>query len=159
MIFNFIFVRIALLALSRIVVARIYFSLAYSDYRNATLIYNACKFKRAAESILFDETIWDEARKNGEAVSRELVDRAVERSDVTVFLVGEKSYLNKWCQYALQVSVKNEKGVFGIYLPNQMSRGKGDWITRKNFPIYEWDSNSLHGWIIKAIQKSLTKAS
>ena len=89
------FVRIALLALSRIVVARIYFSLAYSDYRNGTLIYNACKYKRAAESIFFDESIWNEARKKGDAASRELIDRSVERSDVTVFLVGEKTYVNK----------------------------------------------------------------
>lgn len=139
--------------------SRVYFSFNYSDYKNANIINNACKFKNAARSIFFTESIWNGAHKKGNAALAELVDEAVVRTDLTVLLVGRNTASSKWCQYALQKSIENKKRIFGIYLPNQMQRGQAEWLTGKGFPVYEWDSNSLKTWIITAIQKSITKAS
>ena len=139
--------------------SRVYFSFNYADYKNADIINNACKFKNAARSIYFTESIWTGALKKGDAALTELVDEAVVHTDATVFLIGRNTASSKWCQYALQKSLENKKGIFGIYLPNQMQRGRAEWLTSKGFPVHEWDSNSLKTWIITAVQKSMTKAS
>ncbi len=139
--------------------ARLFLSFNYADYQSATIVNTACKFKRVASTIFLDEAIWNGAHKKGEAGIRELIDTAVSRSDVTAFLIGRTTFSNKWCQYALRQCIERKKGVFGIYLPNQMSPRRSDWLTGKGFPVHEWESNNLKYWIISSVQKSLTKAS
>ena len=120
---------------------------------------NACKFRHAGASICFSESIWESAMKKGDKAMEELVDNAVSHSDVTAFLIGQSTISNKWCRRALQKSTEQKKGVFGIYLPNQMQRGKSIFLTSRGYPVYEWESNNLRTWIIAAIQKSLAAAS
>ncbi|MFC1491832.1 TIR domain-containing protein [Nitrospinota bacterium] len=140
-------------------VARIYFSFSYADYNSASIVYNACKIKRIPSSIFFDQAVWNEARKKGDGATKELIDRALLHSDLTVFLIGRSTYCDTWCAYALRKSIENKKGIFGIYLPNQMQQGKAEWLSNKGFQVYEWESSDLRIWIMTAIQKSLTKAS
>ena len=139
--------------------SRVYFCFSQSDYNSATIINNACKFKQVARAVFFDRTIWNEATKKGDKAITELVDKAVTHTDVTVFLIGANTYVDKWCRYARKKSVESKRGMFGIYLPNQMQQGRTDWLTGGGVPVYEWDSNSLKSWIISAVQKSLERAS
>ena len=147
-----------ILARSKQAVARIYFSLSYADYQSASIVNNACKINQIPTPILFDQAIWNEARKKGDGATRELIDRALHHSDLTVFLIGRSTYCDTWCTYALRKSIENKKGIFGIHLPNQMQQGKAEWLSNKWFQVYEWDSTGLRSWIMTAIQKSLTKA-
>ncbi len=139
--------------------ARIYFSFSYADYKSASIVYNACKVNRIPSSIFFDQAVWNEARKKGDGATKELIDRALLHSDLTVFLIGSSTYCDTWCSYALRKSIENKKGIFGIHLPNQMQLGKAEWLSNKGFQVYEWDSSGLRSWMMTAIQKSLTKAS
>ena len=139
-------------------VARIYLCLNYADFQNATIVNSACKFKNVGKSIFFEEAIWNSAQKKSEAAVRELVDNAIAHSDVVAFLIGQNTYANKFCQYALRESIEKKKGIFGIHLPNQMAKGSSDWLTSKRYPVHDWDSNNLKSWVITAVQKSLTKA-
>ncbi len=139
--------------------SRVFFSFNYADYQNALIVNNACKFRRAGASICFSDSIWESATKKGNKAMEELVDNAVSHSDVTAFLIGKSTISNKWCRRALQKSIEQKKGVFGIYLPNQMQREKSEFLTQRGYPVHEWESNYLRAWIIAAIQKSLTAAS
>ena len=138
---------------------RIYFSFSYADYKSAGIVYNACKANRVSSPIFFDQAVWNGARKKGDDATKDLIDRALLHSDLTVFLIGSSTYCDTWCTYALRKSIENKKGVFGIHLPNQMEPGKTEWLSNKWVQVYEWDSSGLRSWIMIAIQKSLTKAS
>ena len=139
--------------------ARIYFSFSYADYKSASIVYNACRINRISSPIFFDQAVWNGARKKGDGATKELIDRALLHSDLTVFLIGRNTYCDAWCSYALRKSIENKKGVFGIHLPNQMQPGKSEWLLNKWVQVYDWDSSGLRSWIMTAIQKSLTKAS
>jgi len=139
--------------------ARIYFSFSYADYKGASIVYDACKINRISSSIFFDQAPWNEAREKGDGATKELIDRALLHSDLTVFLIGRSTYCDTWCAYALRKSVENEKGILGIHLPNQMYQGKAEWLSKKGFQIYKWESSGLRSWMMTAIQKSLIKTS
>jgi hypothetical protein len=140
-------------------VARIYLSFSYADFTSASIVYNSCKVNRIPSPIFLEQAVWNGARKKGDGATKELIDRALSHADITVFLIGRNTYVDTWCAYALRKSIEAQKGVFGIHLPNQMQPGKADWLLNKGALVYEWDSAGLRGWMLAAIQKSLTKAS
>ncbi len=132
---------------------RAFFSFDYIDFNNASIVHNACRFKRAAQTFLIDESVWNEAVGKGEAHTKKLIEKGIIFSDVAIFLVGAKTFQSKWVQFAFEVSRAKQKGILGIYLPNQMAEGPVNWLTNKGISVYHWDSNNISNWIETAAKK------
>jgi hypothetical protein len=105
-------------------VARIYFSFSYADFKNANMIYNACKANRIPSPIFFNEAVWNEAKNKGDGATRELIDRALLHSAVTIFLIGRSTYCDAWCSYALRKSMENKKKCFWDIFAQSNAAGK-----------------------------------
>ena len=136
---------------------RIFFSFDYADFDNACIIRNACRFKKAASALFIEKSIWNQATLGGDADIGKLIDFGVTKSDVTVFLVGENTHRRKWCRYALDLCATHQKGILGIYLPNQVFRGPSEWLTSRGIDPYDWNSRHLSYWIEAALDKSLSQ--
>ena len=136
---------------------RIFFSFDYADFDNACIIRNACRFKQAASALFIGKPIWRQATLGGDAAIGKLIDFGVTKSDVTVFLVGGNTHRRKWCRYALDLCTTHQKGILGIYLPNQVFRGLSDWLTSRGIDVYDWNSKHLSYWIGAVLDKSLSQ--
>lgn len=131
----------------------VFFSFHYDDIENANIIRNAVDFKPAREEGYDDEAVWEEARAGGDAAIKKLMDEELDKTSVTCFLLGKDSYSRPWSQYALEKSMKDGKGIFGICLPNQ-DDCTSDWISEKGYPVYTWDQEKFADWVELAAEKA-----
>ena len=71
----------------------------------------------------YDKSLWEEAKKKGDAAIKRLIDKGLENTSVTCFLIGEETHKRKYCKYELEQSLELGKGILGILLPNQVDHG------------------------------------
>ena len=64
---------------------------------------------------------------------------------VTCFLLGVKTSTRPWCEYELEKSIADNKGILGILLPNQTEHGP-KWISDYG-KVYKWDHDKFPDWV------------
>lgn len=127
---------------------RVFFSFHYADIMNANIVRMSGQFKPTAETGFYDASLWERAKTQGDASVQALIDRGLENTGVTCFLLGEKTYSRRWCKYELKTSLEDGKGILGILLPNQKEHGP-KWIS-KHGRVYGWNHEKFAGWVEQA---------
>jgi len=120
---------------------RVFFSFHYADIMNATIVRNSGEFKPTADTGFYDSSLWEEAKTKGDAAVRRLIDKGLDNTSVTCFLIGEKTSTRPWCQYELKKSLDDKKGILGIFLPNQSNHGP-QWISNHG-KVFTWDHQNF----------------
>jgi len=127
---------------------RVFFSFHYDDIMNANIVRNSGQFKPTSETGFYDSSLWESAKTQGDSAIMSLIDKGLNNTIITCFLIGEHTHNRKWCKYELQKSLDNKKGILGILLPNQTQHGP-KWISNHG-NVYKWDHNQFTRWIEKA---------
>jgi hypothetical protein len=127
---------------------RVFFSFHYSDIMNANIVRNSGQFKPSADTGFYDRSLWEEAKTKGKAALSRLIDNGLHNTSVTCFLLGEETHNRPWCQYELEQSLKDKKGILGILLPNQAAHGP-KWISKHGM-VYRWDHTNFAKWVEEA---------
>ena len=127
---------------------RVFFSFHYDDIMNANIVRNSGQFKPTADTGFYDASIWESAKTQGDAAIKRLIDKGLNNTGVTCFLLGEHTHSRKYCKYELQKSLDDGKGILGILLPNQTKHGP-KWISEYG-KVYKWDHNKLADWVEQA---------
>lgn len=127
---------------------KVFFSFHYLDIMNANIVRNSGQFKPTAETGFYDASLWEEAKTKGDAAVQRLIDKGLDNTSVTCFLIGDKTYSRKWCKYELKKSLADKKGILGILLPNQSNHGP-KWISKYG-PVYKWDHTRFAERVEKA---------
>lgn len=126
----------------------VFFSFHYADIMNANIVRNSGQFKPTAETGFYDASLWEEAKIQGDTAIQKLIDKGLNNTSVTCFLIGEKTHTRPWCKYELKKSLEDKKGILGILLPNQSEHGP-KWIS--NFgTVYKWDHDKFADWVAEA---------
>lgn len=112
---------------------------------NANIVRNSGQFKQSKETGFYDASLWEEAKTKSDAAIKKLIDDGLNNTSVTCFLIGAKTSTRKWCQYELEKSVADKKGVLGILLPNQTEHGP-KWISNYG-SVYSWDHTKFPDWV------------
>ena len=126
----------------------VFFSFHYADIMNANIVRNSGQFKSTKETGFYDKSLWEEAKTNGDAALKRLIDAGLANTSVTCFLIGAKTSTRPYCRYELQKSIDNKKGILGILLPNQTEHGP-KWISAHG-KVYAWDHSKFSEWVEKA---------
>lgn len=134
---------------------RVFFSFHYADIMNANIVRNSGQFKPTADTGFYDASLWEDAKTKGDPAIQRLIDKGLDNTSVTCFLIGEHTHDRKWCKYELQKSIADKKGILGILLPNQTKHGP-KWISNYG-KVYQWDHNKFADWVEEAAQKALEK--
>ena len=134
---------------------RVFFSFHYADIMNANIVRNSGQFKPTEETGFYDASLWEKAKTEGVRAVQSLIDKGLNNTSVTCFLIGEQTYARKWCKYELKKSLADKKGILGILLPNQTKHGP-KWISKYG-KVYRWDHNKFADWIEKAAMLALEK--
>lgn len=132
---------------------RVFFSFHYErDVWRASQVRNSWVTKPDREAAGFwDAAEWEEVRRKGDEATRRWIDRQLERTSVTIVLIGAKTSSRKWVRYEIQRSYEKGNGVIGIYIHNLKDRErntdkKGDIDFGKIdghdfselYPTYDW---------------------
>ena len=66
----------------------------------------------------WDASLWEEAKRKGDAAIKRMADGALYNTSVTVVLIGAETASREYVQYEIEQSVSLNKGLLGIYLNN-----------------------------------------
>lgn len=124
---------------------RVFFSFHYADIMNANIVRNSGQFKPSVETGFYDKSLWEEEKTKGDDAIRSLIDKGLENTSVTCFLIGKETHSRRWCRYELTKSIEDGKGILGILLPNQTEYGP-KWISKYG-SVYKWDHEKFAEWV------------
>lgn len=87
-----------------------------------------------------------QAKARGDAEVRRLIDAALEDSEVTVVLIGQKTYKSRWVRYEIEKSIERNDGLLGVYIDNiRDAQGRTSRVGRSPFgeiaddvPHFDW---------------------
>lgn len=143
---------------------RVFFSFHYrNDIFRVNVIRNSGVVIGNSAAGFQDASLWEKARKRGDAAIKRLIDRGLMGTSVTCVLIGQKTARRKYVTYEIERSVKRGNGILGIHI-NNIKDQNGDtdfWegdvpetLNKYGAAIYSWDRDSFGVWIEKAYQRA-----
>ncbi len=150
---------------------RVFFSFHYqNDIWKVNVVRNSRIVEGSAAAGFQDASLWEEAKRKGDAAVKALIDRGLENTSVTCVLIGTYTAQRQYVTYEIEQSVKCGNGLLGVYLYNIKGINTGidavldsipgaipAALTKYNAPIYTWDNDKFGGWVEEAYQKAQTK--
>ncbi len=135
-----------------------------SQVRNSNIVKNEVPAESRAGFV--DASLWEEAKKKGEAAIRKMIDDALKNTSVTCVLIGQSTSTRPWVRYEIKQSFDRGNGLLGVYVHklkdqtgSTSSKGADPFVAAgiRNVPTYDWvDDNgylNLARWIDSAPSK------
>ena len=138
---------------------RVFFSFNYQqDIWRAANVRKAGTLDVVARAGWTDASIWEEAKRKGDAEIRNLIDTALKGTSVTVVLIGAETASRRWVTYEIDQSVQRGNGVLGVRvhrIKDQDGRRSSRGLIPKalfdgHYRVYDWDSAGLGRWVERA---------
>lgn len=145
---------------------KVFFSFHYQrDIWRVNQIRNAGVVDASAAAGWADASLWEEAKKKGDAAIKRLIDEGLSGTTVTAVLIGNKTANRKYVAYEIERSVEQGNAVIGIrihMLANQDGKTDGageipEALKRAKAPIYDWDREQFGSWVQKAFRRARKK--
>jgi hypothetical protein len=148
---------------------RVFFSFHYqNDIFRVNQIRNSHVVEGCAAAGFQDASLWEEAKRKGDAAVKALIDQGLLNTSVTVVLIGEQTSQRRYITYEIEKSIARGNGLLGIHIHNIKNRdgrtslfpGRApDALVRAGAPVYTWDRNQFGTWVEEAYQRSQQKKS
>lgn len=146
---------------------RVFFSFHYqNDIFRVNQIRNSHVVEGCAAAGFQDASLWEEAKRKGDAAIKDLIDQGLINSSVTVVLIGEQTAQRRYVTYEIEKSIARGNGLLGIHIHNIKNRdGRTslfpsrvpDALVRAGAPVYTWDRNQFGTWVEDAYLRSQQK--
>lgn len=143
---------------------RVFFSFHYQrDIWRVNQIRNIGEIVGASAAGFVDASLWEEAKRKGDAVIKALIDDGLRNTSVTVVCIGSQTAGRKYVEYEISQSVARGNAILGLQIHHLKDRfGQSDPVgatpaslTRIGAPIYKYvDHDSLKRWIEAAALKA-----
>ncbi len=96
---------------------RVFFSFHYQrDIWRVNQIRNLPNILGCAAAGFQDASLWEEARRKGDAAIKKLIDDALQNTSVTVVFIGAKTAGRKYINYEIDKSIERGNGIVGIQI-------------------------------------------
>jgi len=94
---------------------RVFFSFSYGrDIWRAANVRKAATFDATARAGWTDASIWEEAKRKGDAEIRRLIDSSLNGTSVTAVLIGAETASSRWVNYEIERSIMRGNGLLGV---------------------------------------------
>lgn len=114
---------------------RLYFSFDYAnDLWRANIVRSGWLTAARGADGLWDASMWESIKKDGEYAIRRAIDKELNKTSVTVVLIGQRTAQRKWIQYEIIESVKRGNGLLGVFI-NGLRDQHGVVSPRGNNPL------------------------
>lgn len=143
---------------------RVFFSFHYQrDIWRVNQIRSIPNITGCAAAGFQDGSIWEEAKKKGEAAIKKLIDEGLKNTSVTVVCIGNKTAGRKYINYEIEQSMERGNGIVGIQIHHLKDKdGNTDSagadpskLTSNNYEIYKYVD---HEKLAKRIEEAATNA-
>ena len=96
---------------------RVFFSFHYQrDVWRVNQIRSIPNVTGCAAAGFQDASLWEEARRKGDAAIQKLIDDGLENTSVTVVFIGNQTAGRKYINYEIEQSIKRGNGLVGIQI-------------------------------------------
>ncbi len=154
---------------------KVFFSFHYQrDIVRVNVVRNCAISKGGYEAAGFwEESLWETVKKEGDLVIKRMINQALQRTSVTIVLIGTETAEQRWVQYELEQSYERGNGMLGIYIHNipnlkgqKDTKGtnpfssiyttsNGELVSLANlYPTYDWVAddgyNNFTKWVESA---------
>jgi hypothetical protein len=129
---------------------RVFFSFHFDhDIWRANQVRNANVVAGSDVAGFFDHSEYEEAKKKGDEAIRRMILRHLDRTSVTVVLIGTNTSERPWVKYEVEQSINRKNGLLGVYI-HHMKDQSGQSSLRgfkpavpygMQFPAYDWDTD------------------
>ena len=105
---------------------RVFFSFHYQrDIWRVNQIRSMPNIIGSAAAGFQDASLWEEARKKGDAAIKKLIDEGLQNTSVTVVCIGAKTAGRKYINYEIEKSIERGNGIVGIQI-HHLKNQKGE---------------------------------
>ena len=144
---------------------RVFFSFHYQkDIWRVNIVRNSGVVEGYAAAGFQDASLWEEAKRKGDATIKALINRGLEGTSVTCVLIGQETSQRDYVAYEIEKSIERGNGLLGIYIYNLKDKDGnvgGYWpgavpaaLTKASAPIYTWDKDKFGDWVEVAYKKA-----
>jgi len=142
---------------------KVFFSFHYErDIWRTNVVRNSGIVEGTAAAGFHDASLWEEAKKKGDADVKKLIDKGLIGTSVTVVLIGAETSSRKFVDYEIEQSIARANGLLGINISYIKDKdGKTDAqgsaptrLTKVGAPCYYWDRSKFGDWVEEAFKKA-----
>lgn len=142
---------------------KVFFSFHYQrDIWRVNQVRNADLVDASAAAGWSDASLWEEAKRKGDANIKRLIDDGLEGTTVTAVLIGKATANRKYVKYEIEQSLRRGNGLLGIRIHSLADQdGASDEpgeipeaLKRAKAPIYDWDREQFGSWVQKAFLRA-----
>jgi hypothetical protein len=124
---------------------RVYFAFHYQrDIWRVNQVRNSNVVEGFDEAGFIDGSLWEEAKKKGDAAIKKLIDDSLKSTTVTVVLIGAKTSEREYVEYEIDQSWNKGNGIIGIYI-HQLENQQGETDIKGADPLVKFDYKGI--WI------------
>lgn len=96
---------------------RVFFSFHYErDVWRANQVRNSWVTKEREAAGFWDGSLWEEAKKKGDAAIKKMIDEGLLGTSVTAVLIGAETADRKYVNYEIASSCERGNGLAGVYI-------------------------------------------
>jgi hypothetical protein len=142
---------------------KVFFSFHYQrDLWRVNVVRNSTIVEGTSVVGFHDASLWEEAKRKGDAQIKRLIDNALIGTSVTVVLIGAQTSNRQYVTYEIQKSIERGNGILGvrIHLIKDQNGATDTYgltpaaLTASGAPVYTYEYGKLGGWIEDAYKKS-----
>ena len=91
---------------------KVFFSFHYErDIWRTNVVRNSGVVEGSAAAGFYDASLWEEAKKKGDADVKKLIDKGLIGTSVTVVLIGAETSSRKFVDYEIEQSIARGNGL------------------------------------------------
>ena len=144
----------------------VFFGFHYQrDVWRASIVRNAGVVDAQAAAGFKDLSIWEEARKKGDAAIKKMIDDALIGTTVTAVLIGAETANRKYVNYEIEKSIERGNGVLGIRIHGiRDQNGNVDFagtvpakLSSGGYSVYTWERDKFGDWVEVAYTEAKDK--
>jgi hypothetical protein len=139
---------------------RTFFSFHYQrDIWRVNQVRNIPNVIGCAAAGFQDASLWEEARRKGDAAIKAMIDKALENTSVTVVFIGNQTANRKYINYEIDKSIERGNGIVGVRIHHLKDRaGNIDLpgavpakLSQGGYQVYTYtNADDLGRWIENA---------
>lgn len=142
---------------------RVFFSFHYGrDIWRTNVVRNSGIVEGSAAAGFHDASLWEEAKRKGDAEVKKLIDAGLLGTSVTVVLIGAQTAQRKFVDYEIAQSIARGNGLLGVYISgikdqygNTDTQGLAPTrLVTAGAPCQYWDRSKFGEWVEAAYKKA-----
>jgi hypothetical protein len=142
---------------------KVFFSFHYErDIWRTNVVRNSGVVEGVSAAGFHDASLWEEAKRKGDAEVKRSIDQGLVGTSVTVVLIGAQTAQRKFVDYEIEKSIARRERTArdphsGIKDQNGNVDAQGSApqrLFRAGASCYYWDRNQFGAWVEAAYQKT-----